>query len=280
MNAINEDVIKAREVVAGYKKFNKQTIEKLSSYDPVFKIWTFIKKDIDPNAAQFKKEFIKSGRKEKKDIKIQKSHKKIKPTALSKIKKPRILKSYKPRVKPSSHLDFDQTSLIAKAYNYHLQGKTNKEVSFLMDMPMRAIISMLRKRDRQLGVEIEKNDNYERIVQMIKSGKTRREISKLIKMSEHNISYHIKRYNDSKSKEQIEKEYQEILYNIKKKAKLNQVEYCYSSWINPSKCKMKSNLTIPVINKRCKDLIKQGRLTEIDGGVYRRMGVKYQIPKK
>jgi hypothetical protein len=279
MNNLNEDLIKAREVVAGYKQFNQKTVECVKTYDSSMKIWTFEKKCIDPNAGEFKKKFIKSNRKEKLvNTKIPKApkQKSLKP------KKPKSIRpsglKYSPRIKPAD-FQFDPNTLISQAYNYYLNGKTNTEIAMLMKKPKRAIISMLRQRDRQLGIKIEKNDSYEKIVELVKAGKKVGEISKIMKMSDHNVSYHIKNYNDSKSQTQIEEEYQEILSQIKKKAKLNQVDYCFSTWINQANCKLKCNLTTPMRIKRCRELVAQRRLIEDKEGTTLRKGIMYRIPK-
>ena len=50
---INQDVIKAREVVAGYKELNKNTVEEISYYDPVLKLRRYKKMSIDPNSKDF-----------------------------------------------------------------------------------------------------------------------------------------------------------------------------------------------------------------------------------
>lgn len=65
MNQINEEVIKARQVVAGYKKYNKNTIEQCVEYNPKTKCRYFKKVSIDPESAGFKKEFGKKENKEK-----------------------------------------------------------------------------------------------------------------------------------------------------------------------------------------------------------------------
>lgn len=279
MNHLNQDLIKAREVVAGYKQFNQKTIECIKTYDPSMKIWTFEKKSIDPSAREFKKKFIKSARKEKN------VNTKLPKTAKQKNLKPNNPKStrpsgltYSPRLKPAD-FQFDPNTLISQAYNHYLKGKTNSEIAILMNKPKRAVISMLRQRDRQLGIKIDKNDSYEKVIELVKAGKKVGEISKIMKMSDHNVSYHIKNYNNSKNPAQIEEEYQEILLQIKKKAKLNQVDYCFSTWINQANCKLKCNLTTPMRIKRCRELVAQGRLIEDKEGTTLRKGIMYKIPK-
>lgn len=284
MNHINEDVIKARIVVAGYKEFNKQTVEYVKSHNPLMKLWTFEKKSIDPNSCEFKKQFIKSYRKDKViNTKLPKENK-IKKTKEKPVKKPKVPRPtgliYAERKKPESHLDFDQSTLIAKAYRYHLSKKTNAEIASLMKLDRRKVISMLRQRDRQLGIKTEKNDSYEKVIELVKSGKTVAEISIILSMTDHNVSYHVKRYNESKSTEELEKEYKEILFFIEQKSIENKVDHCFSSWINQRNCNMKSNLTTPLRNRRCTELIQQGRLLADDEGAYRRLGIRYRIPKK
>lgn len=274
MNHINEDVIKARVVVAGYKEYNKQTIESVKSHNPLMKLWTFEKKSIDPNAGEFKKYFSKKQKKnnitpiQEKEIKVK--------TAKEPVK---YIPSYKEKKKPTTYLEFSQTTLISKAYKYHVEGKTNEEISNIMDLPKRKVISMLRIRDKQLGIEVIKSQSYNRVVNLVKEGNTISNISNILKIKEHTVQYHIKRYNESKSTEELEKEYKEILFFINQKAIDNKVDHCFSSWINQANCLMKSNLTTPLRNRRCKELIQQGRLLADDEGAYRRLGIRYRIPK-
>lgn len=94
MNQVNEDVIKAREVVEGYKRYNKKTIEKCVEYNPKTKCRYFKKVTVDPEASEFKKKFIKQSKKEKSvNTKITKAPKikikKVKVIPKKKIEKPK-----------------------------------------------------------------------------------------------------------------------------------------------------------------------------------------------
>ena len=49
----NEEHIKALEFVAKFKESNKETVERVKSYDPAMKMWIFEKVKIDDNAKLF-----------------------------------------------------------------------------------------------------------------------------------------------------------------------------------------------------------------------------------
>lgn len=220
MNQINEDVIKAREVVAGYKFYNKKTIEKCVEYNPKTKCRYFKKINVDPEAAEFKKKFIKQAKKEK--------------SINTKITKASKIKVQKVKVTPKK------------------KEPKPREIS----------------------------DNYIKIVEYTKEGKSISEIADILKISHHNISWHLKNWNDNKSKKEIQEENNEILHWIKTKAKLNGVEYCYSAWIGRKNLKMKYNLTSVQIISRCENMIKQGLLEEIKEMHSRKHGRMYKIIEK
>lgn len=278
MNTINEEVIKAREIVSGYKELNKKTIERVSYYDPKLRSWTMKKVEIDPNASEFKKIYSKPERKKVKLETLKKPNEKPEKVKPAKKERPIGVK-YTPRKKPTSNKQFERTSLMYKAYEYYLSGKTNKEIAEMMGISLNSAITKIRQRDRQLGIVAVKNDTYDKVVLLIKDGKNLSQISKELNICQNTISYHIKNYNDSKSKTEIQAEYKEILSVIKKKSHLNQVDYCYSTWISQANCRMKSNLTTPARNKRCRELVKQGRLIEVVEKKSLRHGAMYKIPK-
>lgn len=274
---INDDVIKAREIVSAYQGFNKETIETVKEYNPKLKIWTFIKKEIDPNAIEFKKKFCKAPKKEAKP-KYNKPPKE-KPV---KLKKEKVIKPKKPRYIAKIKNDNDSFihgSLIYQAYQYHLDGKSNKEISGLLNRNSRYVASMIRTRKIQLGLSTERKfESREKIVELIEQGLSSKEISEKLNLSENNVAYHTRRYNESKPKDQLELEYKEILFHMKKKAKLHQVNYCCSNWINKNKCKMKFNLNSLERTRRCQDLVEQGRLIEVPEKYTKTQGRVYLIP--
>lgn len=97
MNAVNNEVIHAREIQKQYQAHNIKTIEKCVSYDPKTKCRIFKKIEIDPNAEIFKQKFIKSKvQKEKrvntKEIKPVKEPKKLGRPAKPKSPKKKIIR--------------------------------------------------------------------------------------------------------------------------------------------------------------------------------------------
>lgn len=57
---LEDYVIEAREVVERYKKYNRRTVEVLSSYDENLKIWYFKKVKVDQNATKFERKSRRS----------------------------------------------------------------------------------------------------------------------------------------------------------------------------------------------------------------------------
>lgn len=287
MNYVNEDTIKARAVVAGYKKYNLETVEVLSRYDPISKCRYFNRVKIDPNANQFVKEFVKSGKKER--ILQPTKPKKLKPLKEKVIKdaKEKIPKAPRPTglkyktnyVKPTKPEDFDQTTLVSRIYNMHLAGKTNEEISKIVGQPTRIVATNIYVRQNKLGVYVPKDKTREKVMEYQKQGLKVFEMAKLLNIESNTISYHLRMINKEKSPEQIEEEYKEILAAIKRVAKFNQVDYCYSTWINQTNCKMKSNLTTPIRNRKCRELVAQGRLIEDKEGTTLKHGIMYRLPK-
>lgn len=217
---INEDVIKAREVVEGYKRYNKKTIEKCVEYNPKTKCRYFKKVTVDPEATEFKKKFIKQPKKEK--------------SVNTKITKTTKIKVQKIKVIPKKKVE---------------KPKLNSET-------------------------------YEKVIKYTKDGKSISEIANLLSVTHHTISWHLKQWNSNKSKNIIKEENNEILHWIKAKAKLNSVDYCYSSWIGRKNLKMKYNLTSIQIISRCEDMVKQGLLEEIKENHSKKHGRMYKIIEK
>lgn len=276
MNYVNEDTVKAREIVAGYNKYNKETVEVLSRYDPISKCRYFDRIKTDPNASQFVKEFVKSGRKEriiqgKKPVKIKAvKEKNIKP---AKEKSPRPL-----RTKPTKAEYFPQDTLISQIYNLHLEGKTNEEIAKLVKCKCRIVATNIYVRQNQLGIYVPKDKTREKIIEYQKKGLKVFEMAELLQIEGNTVSYHLRMINQEKSPEQLEEEYQEILASIKRLAKENKVDYCFSTWINQTNCRMKSNLTTPIRNRKCRELVAKGRLIEDKEGTSLRYGIMYKLP--
>jgi len=290
MNSINEDTVKAREVVAGYNKYNAETVEVLAKYDPVSKCRYYNKISVDPNAGKFVKEFVKISRKEKNISSRQ--PKKIKPVKVKTIKekpikevkikqpKPQIIKPPKPITnKPSKPEEFPQNTLISEIYSLHLEGKTNEEISKIVGYEKRIVSTNIYVRQNQLGIYEPKDKTREKIIDLQNKGYTVSKMAEALNIESNTVSYHLRMINNTKSSEQVESEYKEILAAIKRVSKLNQVNYCYSTWINQANCRMKSNLTTPTRNKKCRELVAQGRLIEDKEGTSLRLGIMYRLPK-
>lgn len=286
MNQINEETIKAREVVAGYKKYNKETIEVLGRYDSASKCRYYNKVKTDPNAKQFVKEFVKSGKKER--ILQAAKPKKLKPVKekltkepkekLPKTPRPTGLKYISTYVKPTKNEDFDQNTLVSRIYKMHLAGKTNEEIGKIVGQPTRIVSTNIYVRQNQLGIYVPKDKTREKIIEFQKQGLKVFEMAELLQIEGNTVSYHLRMINQEKSPEQIEEEYKEILATIKRVAKLNKVDYCYSTWINQTNCRMKCNLTTPLRNKKCRELVAQGRLIEDKEGTTLKHGIMYRLP--
>jgi hypothetical protein len=63
-----------------------------------------------------------------------------------------------------------------------------------------------------------------------------------------------------KTRQQINKEAEEIYFAILEVMKRTQVGHCQSWWLNSRNFNLKSRLTTPQINQRAKLLVKQGYL--------------------
>lgn len=268
MQSINQEVIKAREVVAGYKKYNQKTVEVISSYDPVLKIRTFKKVSIDENHSQFKKEFCAKPKKEKSVKAIQS----IKPFEKKKVSKPTVRKAtkqikpkYTPRP-PKTADSYDQNNLTSKVYALHLQGIRNDLIAEKMEISLKRVRQLISVRRNQLGVEedFRSNKTYENVKKLFLEGKGVTEIAYLVNVSVKNVYNLLIRVKKECKSDNRENEFKEILEVIKAKMKLNQVDYCLSSWITPQKVKYKTNINKLEVVALCKELVEKGDLILIE----------------
>lgn len=83
-----------------------------------------------------------------------------------------------------------------------------------------------------------------------------------------------------KTNQQINKEAIEIYNAIKQIMKESNCNYCQSWWLNSKNFDLKSKLSTPKINQRCKLLVKQGYLYIDKENTSTSQGVCYKLTDK
>lgn len=233
--AINQDLIKAREVVAGYKELNKNTVEEVSYYDPILKLRRYRKVQIDPNSKDFIKLYgKKKNEKEKKDKPIKVVEVKIpkpKPKVISKPKKPRYVK-----VTERKKRGFDENSRASLIYQMHIDGKSNKEIAIHFNTPQHYVTAQILARKKALGLPTAKKKkiNPEAILKAFESGKNIKELCEIFDVSDASI-YKVIREEKTDELRALERE--DVLRIIKAKCKLNQSNFIFGKMLTPAKCK-------------------------------------------
>lgn len=287
---INQDVIKAREVVAGYKELNKGTVEEVSYYDPVLKLRRYKKVQIDPNSKDFVKLYgKKKNEKVNKDKPVKfvaKTIDKTKPKKVIKktVSKPKKLLTPKPKYtkviqrKPQAYHPDSKTS---QSYNLHLEGLTDKEISEKVGISEKEARRYIKLRKIQLGlpVEIKQTIKFEDLERLFWKGLNAIEIAKELNTTENNVFQHLKKVKDNKTPEQQEIEFLEVLNCARKKSQLNSVEHCYSQWVTSRKNKLKYIMSPMVVNQYINELINQGRLILVRDNDKPYLGIKFKFPK-
>lgn len=263
---INQDVIKAREVVAGYKELNKGTIEQVSYYDPILKLRRYKKVSIDPNSKDFVKLYGKKKNepKEKKDIPIKKA--KIITKTIKKASAPRKKTKRKYTPRPDKTPDsYDPNNLTSKVYALHLEGIRNDLIAEKMDISIKRVRQLVSVRRNQLGVKEDArcNSTYKDVKTLFQEGKSVTEIAYLVNVSVKNVYNLLIRVKKELKADLHHKEIKEVLEVINSKMKLNQVDHCFASWITPQKVKYKTNINKLEVVAICKELVEKGELKEI-----------------
>lgn len=282
---INQDVIKAREVVAGYKELNKGTKEVLSTYDPILRLRVFKKESIDPRSKEFTKLYGKKEKKEKpvKAVKfvaptIDKTKKKkaVKKvvTKLKKEPKPRYVKL---EVDKRKEKVFNPNSAVSKAYELHLQGKSNQEIGLELNITSTYAAEKIRDRKKALGISTAKKKcvNENQVLGLFKKGKTIKQISALLKITESTVYSYLRA---EKTEEQRDLEREEVLINIKAKCKIDQSNFIFGKMLTPAKCNYKYSISIMDVYKYCNELAEQGKIIIPDEPIMRYKGRKIELP--
>lgn len=271
-NQINQDVIKAREVVASYKELNKGTVEVLSRYDPIRKCRYFEKVQIDPNSKDFIKLYgKKKNEKEKpgKPIKVVEAKTpKPKPKVISKPKKPRYVK-----VTERKKRGFNENSRASLIYQMHLDGKSNKEISIHFDTPQHYVTAQILTRKKALGLPTAKRKkiNSEEVLKEFKNGKTILQLCSIFNVSDAYI-YGVLRAEKTDELRALERE--DVLRIIKAKCKLNQSNFIFGKMITPAKCKYNYAISIMDVYKYCNELAQQGNIIIPDEKLMKHKGRK------
>ena len=275
---INQDVIKAREVVAGYKELNKGTIEEISYYDPVLKLRRYKKVTIDPNSKDFIKLYgKKKNEKEKpgKPIKVvEVKIPKPKPKVISKTKpkKPRYVK-----VTERKKRGFDENSRASLIYQMHIDGKSNKEIAIHFDTPQHYVTAQILTRKKALGLPTAKRKkiNSEEVLKEFKNGKTILQLCSIFNVSDAYI-YGVLRAEKTDELRDLER--QDVLRIINAKCKLNQSNFIFGKMLTPAKCKYNYAISIMDVYKYCNELAKQGKIIIPDEPLMKHKGRKIELP--
>lgn len=83
------------------------------------------------------------------------------------------------------------------------------------------------------------------------------------------------------NKEKIKEEAKEVFEAIKFViANTDHADYCLSWWLNTRNFNLKSKLSTPKINQRCKLLIKMGLIEKVDGKTSVSAGTCYKLTGK
>lgn len=82
------------------------------------------------------------------------------------------------------------------------------------------------------------------------------------------------------TKQQIKEEAKEIYFAIKQVMEKSGHDYCQSWWLNTRNFDLKSKLSTPKINQRCKLLIKMGLLVIDKSKTSTSSGVSYKLTDK
>lgn len=274
---INQDVIKAREVVAGYKELNKGTIEEISYYDPVLKLRRYKKVSIDPKSKDFIKLYgKKKNEKEKKGkpLKALPVNNTTKPKVCKPIKvaKPRYVKVTQ-RKKRAFNPD-SQTSLIFKMHN---QGKSNKQIADYFDIPQHYVTARIFSRKKSLGLPTVKQRKIDpdEVLKAFKIGKSVKDICDMFNISDSSI---YKLIRDQKTDKLRRLERMDVLRVIQAKCKLNQSDHVFGKMITPAKSNYKFDISIMDVYKYCNELAEQGKIIIPDEPLMKHKGRKICLP--
>lgn len=275
---INQDLIKAREVVAGYKELNKNTVEEVSYYDPVLKLRRYKKVSIDPNSKDFVKLYgKKKNEKEKKDKPIKiiaPKVEKIKPKVVS---KPKAKNTRYVKVTERKKRGFDENSRASLIYQMHLDGKSNKEISIQFDTPQHYVTTQILSRKKALGLPTAKKKkiNPEAILKAFQTGKSIKELCEMFDVSDASI-YKVIREEKTDDLRDLERE--DVLRIIKAKCKLNQSNFIFGKMLTPAKSKYNYAISIMDVYKYCNELAEQGKIIIPDEPLMKHKGRKICLP--
>ncbi|WP_347217904.1 helix-turn-helix domain-containing protein [Chryseobacterium sp.] len=268
---INQDVIKAREVVAGYKELNKGTIEEMSYYDPILKLRRYKKVLIDPNSKDFVKLYGKKKNepKEKKDIPIKK------PKIITKTIKKIIKSKPKPKVKTVHPKTILSKENIEKAYSMHVNNCSTFEISKELNVNEKTVLTYILAKKKELGSF---KNRYlvqnEKVLQLKRENKSIAEICEILNITDSAVYRHLRM---GKTEEDKNKEREEVYKAILAKMKVNSSDYVYSVHVTPKKCKL-THLTIMDVCKYYNELIDMGRLIVSSDPIAKSNGKKIMLP--
>lgn len=268
---INQDLIKAREVVSAYKDFNSKTIERLCYFDPVLKLRRYEKISIDPNSKDFVKLYGKKKNepKEKKDIPIKKAK------IITKTIKKRIKAKPKPKPKNIHHKTILSKENIEKAYSMHMNNCSTFEISKELNVNEKTVLNYILAKKKELGSF---KNRYlvqnEKVVQLKKENKSIAEICEILNITDSAVYRHLRMGKTEKVKN---KEREDVFKAILVKMKVNSSDYVYSVHVTPKKCKL-THLTIMDVCKYYNELIEMGRLIVSSEPIAKSNGKKIMLP--
>lgn len=187
---LDKEVLKSRNVAAEFKKHNKNTVEKIQSYDPRLKLWTFKRIQTDENASKF-------------DL-IQKSREKSKGKAKVAVTKKEAAKKVKKVVLPKrkmADLRNFYESRKAKVYALHIAGQTTEEIMKELNITARAVYTDLSKYKKTHGIKVDwrNHETYKTVKKLVSEGKTKEEIMKITGKARSTISHHLNRLKNDRS---------------------------------------------------------------------------------
>lgn len=274
MTAINQDLIKAQEILSVYKELNTDTKEVLSSYDPILRIRTFKKVAIDPRSKEFVKLYGKPEKKEKpvKSIKIKSFVAKTLKVKPIKIKKQKPIKVKTERKKPP----FQPNSLNTRCYKLHLEGFSNIEIAEQLNVATAIVNKRIKERKSQLGFKVPKKEyvKFEDVEKLFYEGKNYDEMSSILGIKEGSIYPYIKIIRANLRPEHVENEYQEILNAFERIKIEKNLDYCRQSWLTSLENKYKYLMKPSIVNQCIKELIESGRFKVDENDSQKYLGLK------
>lgn len=166
----NEAHEKAVRFVQGFKTNNQNTTEKVISYDPVMKVWTFKKVTIDENA----KAYYDATRPAKRELPRTASEPKVKKFTKT-IKRQDIC-----------------SQLSQEIYNRYCEGEMSKDLQKVYNISGRKMRAIISENNNRLGVEQanRKNPMLDKVREALKTTANKAEIARKLGVLRTTVTYH------------------------------------------------------------------------------------------